>query len=692
MLKLSDANSIDFSNNKQIIDILSNIAWGSHSQKEVTDDVTVLREAAVNARKGELFDEILQRSNEVLKTDDEFRETGFTLCYRYSFEDYTTTEKPYRDVFFQPSQFLKNQRLEVLSTEAIAVGFRGFKKAYKLFCDKMRKLNVTEDDCPVANPTDFPFQPVELDAGDWICSADGVHRETGNGSEVACRHPILPTERLVNIDTGEEKLRIAYSKGRLWREIIVGKKELFDASKVISLASVGVSVTTKTARTLSEYLCDIEAINYDAIPERESVSRLGYIGNDMFSPYVEGVVFDGDANYGTLYNAVTPHGSYEKWLETAQKCRNESLTAQIMLAASFSSVLINKIGGLCFFVHLWGIDSGTGKTVALMLAASVWGNPEIGTYPQTFNSTQVGLEKTAAFLNNLPLCVDELQLSKDSHGHSKFDVYQLAQGTGRTRGNKGGGVDATPTWSLCVLTTGESPIVSDNSGAGAVNRVIDIECKNPEKVIIDGRETSKAISRNYGFAGKKFVEALDDETVAEAQKLFDTYFRELSEGASTEKQAMAAATVMVADYLADKIIFKQGKHLTTAQIESFLKSKASVSAGERGYAFICDWVALNANKFMSHDDGNSGEIYGKIFEGYAYINSTVFRNALKNQGFDDRALLSWLKSNGLLKIKKSDRLTVYTSVYGIKAQYVIMRLPDEDDSVDFGTEDYVELL
>lgn len=80
-----------------------------------------------------------------------------------------------------------------------------------------------------------------------------------------------------------------------------------------------------------------------------------------------------------------------------------------------------------------------------MVAASVWGNPNAGKYVQTHNATQVGMERTAAFLNHLPYCLDELQLAKDGRGHSKLDIYQLAEGTGRTRGNKNG-VDITPTF------------------------------------------------------------------------------------------------------------------------------------------------------------------------------------------------------------------------------------------------------
>lgn len=687
MLKLYPEN-IDFSDNKRIIDILSEIAWHSKTQKEITDSVTELREAAIKARKAEPFDELIKRANELLKTDAEFRESGFSLRYRYTFDDYTTTETPYKDVFFQPSQFLRNQRQEVLALEAREVGFSSFKKTFKMFCEKMRRLNVGDECSTVSNPTNFPQQPLELDAGEWLCSYDGVQREVRERVEIACRHPIMPVERLVNIDTGEEKLKVAYYKGKYWREIIVGKKELFDASKIIQLAAVGVSVTSKTAKSLSEYMCDIEAINYDILPEYESVSRLGYIGNgEQFSPYVDGVIFDGDANYSTIYNAITEHGNYEKWLETAIRCRNDSITAQIMLAASFASVLIGKIGALCFFVHLWGVESGTGKTVALMLAASVWGNPEIGKYPQTFNATQVGHEKTAAFLNNVPLCIDELQLSKDSHGRSKFDVYQLSQGVGRTRGNKGGGVDKTPTWSLCVITTGESPIVSDSSGSGAVNRVIDIECRASDAVIRDGIGTSRIVKQNYGFAGKKFVESLTEPVLTEVQQKYELYFKELSSGATTEKQAMAAAMLLTADEFADRFIFKTGKHISVTQIEDFLKTKSSVSAGERGYSYMCDWVAMNTNHFKS-EENNSGECYGVIDGEWAYINNSVFRKAAKDAGFDDRALLSWLKTNGLIQTRGRN-MTRGKRINNVNTECVVMKLHDSDYSE---IDEYEELL
>lgn len=688
ILTKQEAESIDFDNNVALMELISDIAFNSGSQETLSENLTTLRNSSISVNKKEKFDEAFGTISKIIGDDYDFQSSGLSLRYKYTLEDFSGGEEPYREVFFQPTAFLRERALESMSAEAKKAGFNGFKKIYNAYVKSLRCINEHGESSALSNPTVFPEQPLELESGEWLCDYDGVKKTSGAYEEIACRHPIMPTERLVNIDTGEEKLRIAYYKGRYWRNIIVSKNELFDSSKILKLAAVGVSVTSKSAKHLSEFLCDIEALNYELLPECESVSRLGYIGDGKsFSPYVDGISFDGDANYSTVYNAIFSHGSYEKWLSTALKCRGENLTAQIMLAASFASVLINKIGALCFFVHLWGIESGTGKTVALMLAASVWGNPEIGQYVQTFNATQVGHEKTAAFLNNIPMCIDELQLSKDSHGRSKFDVYQLSQGVGRTRGTKSGGLDKTPIWSLCILTTGESPLTSESSGAGAVNRVIDIECRANDAVIRDGIGVTQSIKHNYGYAGRQFVECLTDEVIEEARQIYEGYFKELSSGCTTEKQSMAAAMLLTADKLADRFIFKTGNSLTVSQISDFLKSKASVSAGERGYSYMCDWVAMNSNKFRQSNENS--DVYGIIRDDWAYINGAVFRKAARDAGFDDRALLSWLKTQSLIQTRGRN-LTRGKRINGVNVECVVMKLPSGDD--DINVEDFEDLL
>ena len=604
-----------------------------------------------------------------------------TLCqWDYTQQDFLTSTAPYEAIYkLHKNPFEHGQAMAAMVAYAKTQGFTGFKAMYKNYCES---LKLAENTILVDNTTQFSGQPLELDAGDWEADDLGVGRDSGWGHQVACPHPVLPVERLVNIDTGVEKLRLAYRKGKNWREIIVDKSTLASAQKVTALADRGISVTSETAKAFVQYISDLENLNYDRLPERKSIGRLGYIPGEGFSPYVEGLLFDGDASFRDLFGAVRAQGEWETWLKTAWACRAMSITARVMLAASFASPLLEVLGALPFFVHLWGVDSGTGKTVALMLAASVWGDPAVGSYIKTFDATVVGHEKTAAFLNHLPLCLDELQLAKSGRGPAQFDVYKLAQGVGRTRGNKYGGVDQTPTWRNCILTTGESPLTSQSAGAGAVNRVIDIECKADQAVITDGMGVSSALKNNFGMAGRQFVERLYaiPDALDTVRERYRTFFRELSQKDTTEKQAMAAAAILVADQLATGWFFRDGLGLTIDDLTDFLASKAAVSAGERGYQYLCDWVAQNAARFQGGplaSEGRSLEVFGVLEADEVFIIRSVFQRTVSDAGFSPAALLSWLKQNELIRTRGRNR-TLSKRINGVRTECVCLRLPREE--------------
>ena len=534
------------------------------------------------------------------------------MSEEWSFEkdDFLTTT-PYEALYaYHKEPFTHAAKMEELAAYSVSKGFKGFKTMYKKYVESLKAQSGT---IYIDNVTNFTNQPLELNAGDWEADDSGIFKKNGYNDEVACPHPIMPVERLVNIDTGEEKLQLAFRKGTIWRKIIVSKTVLASSNKVTELAGSGIAVTSQNARAFIQYISDMENMNYYLIPEKKSIGRFGYIPDEGFSPFVDGLIFDGDVNFKAMFQTVRSRGSETKWLETAAEVREMSTTAKIILAASFASVLLEPLNCLPFFVHLWGVDSGTGKTVALMVAASVWGDPAVGAYVKTFDGTVVGMEKTAAFLNNLPFCLDELQLAKDSKGRTTFDVYKLAQGVGRTRGNRSGGVDLTPTWRNCILTTGESPLTGTASGAGAVNRVIDIECKSAQAVIKDGMRISGAVKRNYGFAGRKFVERLyQPGVIDQVSERYRELFRILSDRDTTEKQAMAAAAIILADELACQWIFSGQQPLTIEQVSEFLASKAAVSAGDRGYKYLCDWVTQNSNKLCGRSENPNIEVLGAL--------------------------------------------------------------------------------
>ena len=587
---------------------------------------------------------------------------------QYTKEDFLESLEPYEFLYqFSTDGFQMEQVGTKLSQMAQLLGVRNFKK---LFAEYVKSQKVSKKLICINNVTQFDGQQLELDTGEWRADEYGVSIETQFGEQFACCHPILPVERLVNIDTGIEKLKIAYRKGRSWRTIISDKKTLASSNQIVNLADCGIAVNSENSKHLVKYLHDIESLNYDAIPERNSVSRLGWIDGEGFSPYCGSLEFDGDLNFKKSFESVQEKGDFDKWIEVAKAGRNKNITTKIVLAASFASVLVKPLGCLPFFVHLWG-GTEVGKTVGLMLAASVWANPEVGKYIQSFNSTIVGRERMAAFFNNTPLILDELQVQKDKKTFD-HDIYTLCEGAGKTRGNKTGGTDQTPTWSNCILSNGEMPITTANSGGGAVNRIIEIECKCA--LFDEPQEVCNIIRKNYGMAGKRFVEYLQQEGIMdEINIIYKDFYSQLADNDTTQKQAISAALILTADKTINKLFFKD-KALTACDIQTYLQTKQSVSANERGYQYLCSWVSQNSNKF--NDD--SPDIYGKIVADHVYFVVNVFNKACDDGGYNSVALISHLKERGLIK-HSYNRNTIVHRINNIPTCCVCLVVVDDTE-------------
>lgn len=617
--------------------------------------------------------------------------TGLGLDFDYNRLDFGTS-KPYADVYAIRDPFEQEQARKKLFEVAEFVGYKGVGKAWAAFCKGEKQKGLTINDA-AENLTAFDAETIELYTGEWTANETGIYRYGLNGLDYACTHPIQPVERLKNIDTGELKVKLAFRRGsknrRSWTEITTDFDTVSNSKNIVNLAKIGVSVTSgKRAQSLVDYLADVMDLNYDRIPERKSVSRLGW-NEEGFSPYIGDVVFDGNESFCRTFGAVRPHGNFDVWLDEVRRVRKDSLLARIVLAASFASVLVGPMGCLPFFVHLWGMDSSTGKTVAQMVAVSVWAEPSPGgEYFKTFKSTTVGYEVLAGFFRSLPVAIDELQLAKDAKGKVIFNVYELASGSGKLRSNVKLGLAATPRWENCFITSGETPITTEQDGAGAMQRVIEIECRANNKVIVDGHKTAETVKSNYGHAGKIFVERLCDVGVIDRCKeryteLFQAYANERDAG----KQAHSAALITLADELATEWMFADGLNVTVQDMVEFLRSKEAISAADRGYAYMCDWVAQNANKLQGKADNN--EVYGLIVPveaednpdaGYVYIIRSVFNRACGDAGISAPALLSHLRSRGLIKTRGKG-CTCAKRINGVPANCVIMRMQDDTDII-----------
>ncbi len=563
---------------------------------------------------------------------------------KYVKTDYLQGIEPFEWLYaYKDNKFMLAQAVEMMRAQAGSVGVRNFMALWKAYLSSVQTEKVSADD----NTTDFSGQPAELNCGEWIADDFGVHGTDRFGCETeACNHPIMPVQRLVNVDTDAEKLVLAYKKrGGAWRTVTVEKKTLASTTSIIALAEYGIAVNSENARALIKYLADIENLNLEIIPEIKSITRLGWIDGYGFSPYTEELVFDGDVSFKSFFASVQSKGEFTEWRNAINKIRSENIITQMYIAASFASVLVKEFGGLPFFVHLWG-GTEAGKTVALMAAASVWANPSLGEYIHSFNSTSVGHEVSATFVNNLPLMIDELQVLSE---RKRFDdlIYTLAEGVGRKRCNTNAGLRKVGTWQNCILTTGEMPILNSNSGGGAVNRIVEIDCKD-EKLVAQPNAFLSVIRANYGHAGRIFIENLQtDEGIELARKLQKiNYLNLTSDGEITDKQALSASLILTADALANEWIFGSSRILKAADIKPYLSTKKSVSVNIRALEYLYDYVSININKFNNSD--NTGEVWGTVDDSCIYIIKAQFDKLMQAEGYSPRAFLSWAKSNDVI--------------------------------------------
>lgn len=568
-----------------------------------------------------------------------------------------------------------------MSAQAQTVGIRNLAALFKAYME-----TVSGTSAPGFNRTDFTGQELELDCGSWSASDTGIYGTDKLGFEVvACYHPIMPVQRLVNVDTKVHKVMLAYRLGRRWETVIEDKNVISDSRSIIGLSKYGIMVNSETSKALVRYLADVEQLNYDTIPEVSSVGRLGWIDGYGFSPYEEDLVFDGEETFRTRFESIQEKGSRQAWLDCVRSVRAGktpgNVVARIVLAASFASVLVKPCSCLPFFVHLWG-GSETGKSLSLVLAASVWANPEIGVYIQTFNATEVGKELGAAFCNSLPLVIDELQLVKDNRKDFDKMIYQLSEGVGRTRGQKQGGLQKTPTWRNCIITTGEFPIISSNSGEGAVNRTIEVDCHDT-KLFDDPKKTATSLYANYGFAGPEFVKHLMEDGVQErVQKLQDAMQDTLKTGDTMDKQTASAALILAADRLAEEWIFQDGIFLQPEDISKYLVSKEAVNQNARALQYLYDFININQSRFTPEADAHQGEIWGELDGEYACIIRSKFDQILSDEGYNASAFLGWAKNRGYIHCSKKGEPTKPKRINGRVSRCVWLKISDFDDELD----------
>ena len=589
------------------------------------------------------------------------------------------------ELFEMEDPILRSKTKVQLTRRARQLGVKSdFEEILKGYKQADREMKRQEQEnrtvCTVDNYTNFTGPHDRMYCGAWIADDRGVFAQnSGRVDEVACYHPILPVERLRNLETGEEQIKLAYKRNNQWQDIVVPKTMITSANKIVALSGRGISVTSENAKLLVKYLADVENGNDDYIDVQYSTSKLGWI-NDQFIPYDTDIIFDGDNRFKQAFESVSDHGSFDVWLRHVRELRASGrMEVKFLLAASFSSVLVQVLGGLPFFVDLWGETEG-GKTVSLMVAASVWANPDESRYIGDFKTTDVALEAKADMLNHLPMFLDDTsKTSARIRDNFEGIVYDLCSGKGKSRSNKELGINRENRWRNVMICNGERPLSSYVNQGGAINRILEVECG--EKIYQDPQKTAETVKKNYGHAGKEFVEIIKELGEDEIRSIQKEFQKQLLDTDKMQKQSISLSIVLTADKIATDYIFKDGQYISVEEAKKVLIDRNELSDNERCYHFIQDKVAMNGHRF---DAMTNCEKWGIVENGYAIFYNSAFDQICKDGGFSKKSFLSWAAKKGIIQQDSKGNHTKQKKIDGKNSRCVFLQLNQEENVDDDG--------
>ena len=508
-------------------------------------------------------------------------------------------------------------------------------------------------------PEVFKDAPAKLcQPAGWIISEKGIEMidERKQILVLVCRTPIIISRRICRMDTGLEKVEIAFKRDGKWQTAIYPRSTIFTARTITVLSDLGCTITSENAKLAVRFLSALEAENIDRIPKVDSTSTFGWQPGGKFIPgHADGIVLDIDSSQKAMAAAYCKSGTMDEWIELVEPYRDND-KFRFILAASF--IIKQRI----FFVYNWA-GSKAGKTAALKAALSVWGDPE--RLMVNFNATQVGLERTAAFYCDLPLGIDERQLAGSNQSTLERIVYMIASGTGKIRGAKAGGVQITQTWRTVALATGEEPLSTETSQTGVSTRVVEVygaPFEDEESASLMHQQTTL----HFGWAGPAYIDMLlhiDEASIIEKYDEMTKYVSEIS-GEKSKSHIAGIAAVALADVLIDMWIFGDEKidvkehyslkinseSLNRAQkmAKAIIQGQMNIAAGdvnENALQFIVDWILSHKENF---EETTQKPRFGMIENTNVYILPSILTSVLTDAGYSPRKTTRYLAEKNLL--------------------------------------------
>lgn len=546
------------------------------------------------------------------------------------------------------------------------------------FEEKTSTANTTKAviaDCPI--DLHLPSQSL------YRFSAVGILRYVSKIESfvICCHTPIVVTNRFILQPSNKVQYEVAFlNHNRKWDFITVDGSLIADSRKIIQLADSGVGITSTEGKYLAAFL--MELINFDGnksiIPTQKIFSQIGWRdskckqfilptgGNIDGENYI---VKRGNYNYEEIF---ATQGDKEQWSINYLEMLMRGAVFRFIFGAALLSPLVKPLNLMNVWVHIHG-TSNNGKTLATKAAVSLYGNPELKFLGRTLDASRANFQSVCVGLNDFPKYFDEMEsLPKKAKEDLPNWIYNFSSGITGQRNKRNGEERETSNFSGTIFTTGESPLLSDNSKRGAYKRIIEIKL---DKVDNDQamRHYHKIFENNFGHFGADWIKYITenlDDIKQEFDALLDSKFQSdaLNDYDATNLKVVFACQFALQkffDGIFEKVTKVSLKDLHTEndfqEILRLLPTISQIDDSERALLAVADFVNSHPKNFIvqapptvntKEYSADGYATYGKI-----YLNGDVafFKTELKNILEDDlkfsscnKLLAEWKDSKKIL--------------------------------------------
>jgi Domain of unknown function (DUF927) len=224
-----------------------------------------------------------------------------------------------------------------------------------------------------------------------------------------------------------------------------------------------------------------------------------------------------------IVRVTKPEGTIEGWRSVVSlltKYKMNDILA--MMTVGFGAPLMRFTSFNGITIHLGSSESGTGKSLSLAMAASIWGHPTH--YMVGKDTSGVAMQQRLGLLNSLPLICDEIT-HKNRLNFEWFPgfVFDMTDGKGKERmdGNVNRERQNNTYWSSIALVSSNTHVMDylssrKHSSQGEIMRLLELKMVTALNAPDDLTTAIKDIlPHNYGVAGAMFARWLvDNEELA----------------------------------------------------------------------------------------------------------------------------------------------------------------------------------